>query len=144
MVALLKYFGDVNDSTEPCTHCDRCRPTRIKPLKRALDLKEREAIFHMTTILRIEGSRSMGALFREVSETLPSFQRSQGEELLSTMEAKGWIEKKTQRFEKDGEWIEFKRISLTPSGRSLTRKTLEQATLSIHLTSPSKSKSPKH
>jgi DNA topoisomerase III len=116
MLQLVRYFGDQEDSGEPCGHCDVCSPgTCIARRFREPSRGEHAAMQRILGALREEGDRASGRLHRDLFGE-NGLDRRSFEHILGALARAGLVEVRDASFVKDGERIEFQRVSLTGAG----------------------------
>lgn len=132
MLSLVKYFGDQNDSGIPCGMCDYCIPAQMRTFStvRSLTLTEQQLVAQIMAILTGESYRAAGRIFQELSETRPDLARNEVEKLFQVLALARWIDVTQDQFEKNGQSISFRKISLTPRGALVTAKDLAELKLS--------------
>ncbi len=116
MLELVGHFGDLEDSGSPCGHCDQCQPDGclLKTHRHTTD-EEKEIVRFILRELRRRDGRTTGQLFR----ALPGSAHLNRDEFQTILEASvqvGLLTLDEDSFEKDGRWIKFQRVHLTPSG----------------------------
>src|SRR6185437_12839583 len=113
MLQLVRYFGDQEDSGEPCGECDVCAPQACiarrfgEPSRREQDVMKR-----ILDVLGDEGDMATGKLYREHFER-SGLERRSFEHVLGGLSRAGVVDVRDASFVKDGERIEFQRVSLT-------------------------------
>ena len=116
MLHLVRYFGDQEDSGEPCGLCDVCAPQAcIARRFREPSQREHDAMERILRALGDEGDMATGRLFREFFEP-GGLDRRSFEHVLGGLARAGLVEVRDASFVKDGERIEFQRVSLTDTG----------------------------
>jgi DNA topoisomerase-3 len=119
MLALLEYFGDVDDLETPCGVCDICAADQCAVAQhRAPTAREREVIEHILEALREQDQQAVGRLYNAGSWE-GDLDRREFEKLLGALARSGLVRLAVETFEKAGESIEYRRASLTPEGRRL-------------------------
>ncbi len=121
MLDLVRHFDDLEDSLKPCQHCDNC-DTGICTVKkfRSPTPREAEALDAIRRALAERDGQSVGKVFREWVEPA-KLERQAFERLVD-----GLVRADLARIDHDsfvnpqGESIAFRRIWLTPDGRSAT------------------------
>jgi RecQ family ATP-dependent DNA helicase len=118
MAALVRHFGDVEDSMQPCGQCDFCAPQRCvaQKFRAATDDDQR----HTRAILKALGngiSQSTGKLYKEIFPR-EEISRNDFEDMLRVLASAGMVEIEDTTFEKDGRTIPFRRVSLTLRGEN--------------------------
>ena len=113
MAALVRHFGDVADASRTCGKCDACDPAgAVLRLFRRATPTERQWVQDMVESLRGAAYKSVKGL-RSEHRWAEGMSRDEFEELLNAMKRSGLIEVENAEFEKDGEVISYRRISLT-------------------------------
>src|SRR5262249_23260590 len=116
MLQLVRYFGDQEDSGEPCGHCDVCTPEAcIARRFREPSRREHQAMERILAALRRDGGQPTGRLHRELFAD-DELDRRSFEHILGGLSRAGLVEVYDDSFEKGGERIEFQRVSLTDRG----------------------------
>jgi DNA topoisomerase III len=124
MLALVRHFGDQEDSGELCGLCDLCAPARaLCTVPVALAKADLQAMQTILSQLRDRDSQAIGKLFRDSFEGV--VERKQFQALLSHLERAGWLELSTDEFQKDGQVIRFQRATLTLAGHRATMEDLQ-------------------
>ena len=119
MLQLVRHFGDRADSGEPCGLCDFCAPEESLAGRFRAPTEDEETIIRCTLgILEAHGSLATGRLYKEACDAGP-LDRRDFERLLEGMARAGLIELSDHSFEKDGETIHFRRVTMGPGGRRL-------------------------
>ncbi len=119
MLQLVRHFGDRADSGEPCGLCDFCAPEGSMAGRFRAPTGDETTIIRSTLGLLEElGSLAAGRLYREACDAGP-LDRRDFERLLEGMARAGLIELSEQSFEKGGETIHFRRVTIGPGGRRL-------------------------
>jgi DNA topoisomerase-3 len=119
MLALLEYFGDVDDLETPCGVCDICAADQCAIAQhRAPTAREREVIEHILEALREQDQQAVGRLYN-AGLWEGDLDRREFEKLLGSLARSGLVRLAVETFEKAGESIEYRRASLTPEGRRL-------------------------
>jgi RecQ family ATP-dependent DNA helicase len=116
MAALVRHFGDVEDASRPCGHCDVCDPGgAVLRLFRRANARERQWVQDVIEALRASVYKTPKGLRTELAWA-ESLDRNDFEGLLGAMLRAGLIEVEEASFEKDGKVIPFRKISLTDAG----------------------------
>jgi len=116
MCALVRHFGDVEDASKPCGHCDACDPGgAVLRLFRHATAYERELAQRVVEELRGVNYKASGTLQRSL-ELVGRISRGEWDGLLGAMVQAGLIEMEDASFEKDGEVIPFRKVRLTEAG----------------------------
>jgi hypothetical protein len=117
MLHLVRYFGDQEDSGDRCGRCDVCAPEAcIGRRFREPSGAERQAIQRILAALAEEDGVATGRLHRELFGDAGLDRRS-FEHILGGLARAGLVEVRDASFQKNGERIDFQRISLTDEGR---------------------------
>lgn len=115
MVALIRHFGD-NTDAHPCGICDVCAPQKcVAQQHRKMNQDEQRLVTSILEVLRENGSRSSGKLWKEACPH-SEVQRRDFEEMLGAMARGGLVRLEEASFEKDGEEILYRRVVLTRTG----------------------------
>ncbi len=114
MVALVRHFGDQEDSGEACGLCDACAPGKcyVRRFRTATTTEQRV----MQQILDAIGERdsyAVGRLFRDLFDG-SALSRDEFEDLLGALVRARLVVLEEDEFEKDGETIRYERASLGP------------------------------
>jgi superfamily II DNA helicase RecQ len=116
MGALVRHFGDEADAEQECGKCDACDPAgAVLRLFRRATPTERRWVQDMVESLRGAAYKTVKGL-RSEHRWAEGMSRDEFEELLNAMKRSGLIEVENAEFEKDGEVIAYRRISLTDAG----------------------------
>jgi DNA topoisomerase-3 len=114
MVALVRHFGDQEDSGEACGLCDACAPTKCYVRRfRIPTPTEQRAMQQILDALGERDSYAVGRLYRDLFEGTP-VDRDAFEGLLGALVRARFVELEQDEFEKDGETIRYERASLGP------------------------------
>ncbi len=123
MAAIVHYFGDSAEARKSCGHCDYCLPSACVAQRfRSLESWERTAIFKVLHALRVRDGSTSGQLYKELY-TPAEVTRKSFEAVLGAMARAGLIKIVSAVFEKDGESIPYRKVSLTAEGRSADEST---------------------
>lgn len=115
MRSLIHHFGDDSDD-QPCGICDICSPQKcVAAQHRTMDSTERRFVSDTLEILKENGARSTGKLWKEVCPR-GDMERGEFEDMLGAMEQGGLIRLEEASFNKDGEEIQYRRVVLTRRG----------------------------
>ncbi|MGZ3796766.1 MAG: DNA topoisomerase 3 [Pseudobdellovibrionaceae bacterium] len=146
MVYLVSHFGDQNDSGKSCGMCDVCNPQQAQSLmkKRGLSGEEKKAVAEMLSLLGKEGGLAAGRLFQLLAESKVSISRGEFEKLVSLLEREAWLESQEASFEKGGQSITYRKLSLSRrNGREGLRSSAALDALEIISAPPSARKQKK-
>jgi len=127
MLHLVRHFGDQSDDGASCGSCDVCDPGSAQALSmRETTASERGA---MESVLKTLGSHPRGvASGRLLRDSLgEDFPRKDFDQLLSALARAELIEESEASFERDGETIRYRRISITRKGARADAAVLEAA-----------------
>ena len=117
MLELVGHFGDQEDSRKPCGVCDVCAPEKTAVLtRRDPTAAEAKALDAIMLALRERDNQATGRLWRELFEG-SDIDRKQLDKLIAGLARAGYVGVYSDSFEKAGETIEFRRVSLTHEGR---------------------------
>lgn len=117
MQQFLDHFGDREDRSGPCGHCDICRGAHKKD--RGIDAfsaADRDAQRQVMERLCKSLAKSVGQLFRELFEN-KGWSRNRYDAILMDLEEQKLLKTWQTTFEKDGKSIPFKLAELTDTGR---------------------------
>jgi RecQ family ATP-dependent DNA helicase len=119
MGELVRHFGDEEDAQQQCGKCDVCDPAGavLRLFRRATPTERRWAQDILET-LRGAAYKTVKGL-RSEHRWAEGMSRDEFEELLNAMKRAGLIDAENAEFEKDGEVIAYRRISLTDAGRAV-------------------------
>ena len=119
MSALVRHFGDVEDSNRPCGVCDVCDPAgAVLRLFRRATAVERQFVQAIADDLRGVEYKAAGTLQRGL-ELVGRMSRNEYDSLLGAMAQARLIEMEDAEYEKDGEVRRFRKVRLTEAGRKL-------------------------
>ncbi len=128
MVALVKHFGDQEDTHQPCGHCDHCAPERSVAGRHAeANTSDRAAMARILATLARDGDLAVGRLFEETFRD-GSVHRRTFEHLLAALHRARLIAVTEATFEKEGKEIVYRRASITCEGRDAS---LDQVKISV-------------
>jgi hypothetical protein len=114
MVALVRHFGDQEDSGEPCGLCDACAPGKCYVRRfRTPTPAEQRAMQEILDALGERDSYAVGRLFRDLFEG-SALDRDAFEGLLGALVRARLVVLEQDEFDKDGETIRYERASLGP------------------------------
>ncbi|WP_419145145.1 DNA topoisomerase 3 [Myxococcus stipitatus] len=116
MKQLVSHFGDTQDSGQPCGLCDVCAPESCATLRFAEPTSaERHWLERILESLQERDGQATGRLHRELfGDALP---RRDFERLVGGLVRAGLARLSVDSFDKDGQVINFQRLSLTDEGR---------------------------
>lgn len=130
MLTLVKHFGDQNDNDQACGICDFCLPESSYrdefQSSRALTQPEKIKITQIMAILTSSDYQAAGRLFQELAASNPTLQRREFEDLLQVLARAKWISVAQENYQKNGEQLSYRKISLTSTGKKANSATLEQ------------------
>ena len=122
MATLVRHFGDLEDSEEPCGICDFCAPRDCAGQRlRTATKSEYTALLRAVAALRRAGSKSTGKLHTEVCPGR-EMTRNEFEQLLGAMARAGLLVLSDEVFEKNGKQIAYRTARLRPGGYSVNEK----------------------
>ncbi len=121
MLDLVRHFDDLEDSLKPCQHCDNCDPeTCTVKTFRPPTPQESAVLDTIRQALRERDGQSVGKVFRESVEP-SNVDRKTFERLVDGLQRADLARIDHDSFvNAQGESIEYRRIWLTPDGRSAT------------------------
>ncbi|HEY8270764.1 MAG TPA: ATP-dependent DNA helicase RecQ, partial [Pseudobdellovibrionaceae bacterium] len=127
MVYLVSHFGDQNDSGKSCEMCDICNPQQTQSLmqKRNLSVTEKKSVAEILRLLQHESGLAAGRLFQLLSDAKISISRGEFEKLVTLLERKGWLESQEASFEKGGQSISYRKLSLSRGNGKSTAYNLQ-------------------
>jgi DNA topoisomerase III len=123
MQALVRYFGDIEESEQRCGICDFCDPEGIiGQQSRQANAQESAKALRILDGLKKTDGLSTGRLH---SQVFPDglFARREFEELLGAMARSGLVEIADASFEKDGKQIDYRKARITAEGRTADAST---------------------
>ena len=119
MAALVRHFGDVEDSRRPCGICDVCDPAgAVLRLFRRPTAAERAMVQAIAGELRSVDYKAAGALQRSL-DPANRISRNDFDSLLDAMVRARLIEIEDAEYEKDGEVKRYRKVRLTEAGLEL-------------------------
>jgi superfamily II DNA helicase RecQ len=123
MATLVRHFGDVEDSQNPCGICDFCAPAD-SVAQRFRDVTPAEYSVAQRVIGTLRPSRtvSTGKLHTELCN-LNEMTRNTFEDVLGAMARADLLYCTDEVFEKDGKRIPYRSVKLTPLGREANDNT---------------------
>jgi DNA topoisomerase-3 len=132
MVHLVSHFGDQHDSGKPCGQCDLCQPQQADSLtkQRFLSPGEQQTAKEIFRLLDLHSGLATGKLFHFIEESKNPIARGDFEKLLAALERARYLESKETSFEKDGQNITYRKLSLLGAGRSMTANQLSSVEIS--------------
>ncbi len=114
MVALVRHFGDQEDSGAACGLCDACAPGKCYVRRfRTAAPSETHAMQKILDALGERDSYAVGRLYRDLFDGTP-IDRDAFEGLLGALVRARFVELEQDEFEKDGQTIRYERASLGP------------------------------
>jgi DNA topoisomerase-3 len=117
MAALVRYFGDTEDTHVRCGTCDFCNPgAAVAQRFRDADQAERTGVLRILEALKKTSGVATGRLHTQVFAD-GQLGRREFEELLAAAARSGLVEMSDASFEKDGKKIDFRKVRITPAGR---------------------------
>ena len=123
MSALVRHFGDEEDAHRGCGQCDICDPAGAElRLFRHATPWERQRLQDIIEVLRSTAYKTVKQLRAELDWS-DALSRDQFEELLGAAVRAGIISVENAEFEKDGDVIPYRRISLTGEGMNIRSAT---------------------
>jgi DNA topoisomerase-3 len=137
MLHLVRHFGDQSDDGAPCGSCDVCDAGSAQALSmRETTASERGA---MESVLKTLTANSRGvAAGRLLRDSLgEGFPRKDFDHLLSALARGGLIDETQASFDRDGETIRYRHITITRKGARADADTLEAARM-VHEEAPPK------
>jgi superfamily II DNA helicase RecQ len=119
MAAMVRHFGDLADSRNPCGVCDFCAPDDCVGQRfRAPEAHEIAAARKVIEALRGSASRPTGRLHGELfGDGLIA--RDGFEDVLGALARSGLVRLSSATFEKDGQSIPYRKVVLTPAGEAV-------------------------
>jgi DNA topoisomerase-3 len=116
MLHLVRHFGDQEDTGKPCGICDVCDAAAcIAQSLREPSATEQEAMTRILRALRQEDAQATGRLYRELFAD-GALDRRSFEHILGGLASAGLVGVRSASFEKNGERIDYQRVSLTAEG----------------------------
>lgn len=117
MRAITRYFGDLTDSGADCGICDVCAPGSGTVEDRAPAGPEAQVVLQQVlAYLRTRGSLGTGSLQKEAFPE--GVDRDLFERCLQGLAVAQWVTIVPDEFHTEGRVVRYRRISLTPLGRS--------------------------
>ncbi|QSQ28414.1 DNA topoisomerase 3 [Pyxidicoccus parkwayensis] len=139
MKQLVQHFGDVQDSGEACGLCDVCSPESCATLRFVEPTStERHFMERILESLHERDGQAMGRLHRELFGE--SLARRDFERLAGGLVRAGLARLDVDSFDKDGQVINFQRLSLTDEGRRTRAVDPRQVFLPLPLEKATKKK----
>ncbi len=118
MSSLVRHFGDLADSREPCGVCDFCAPAECVGQRfRPASDDERAVALRVIAALKERGPRTTGQLHAELGAS--GLTRDDLEEVIAGLARSGLLCVTESVFEKDGRSIPYRKASLTPAAGRL-------------------------
>ncbi len=123
MLALVRHFGDQEDSGAPCGQCDVCAPKECVGAKFETPTADEQRILS-SILARVRSlpGQATGRLCRELLGEDPTARR-RFERLLGGLQRAGMIRVADDAFEKDGKQIAFTRLFPAPGNGAVTLTT---------------------
>ncbi len=119
MAALVRHFGDTEDRSPYCGHCDICAPEQaIAQQLRELSALEEKAANATIRELSAGPPRSTGKLHRDIFPR-EELGRDEFEAVLGALVSAGYLFMEDASFEKEGRSIAYRRVGITGDGKSL-------------------------
>lgn len=117
MLHLVEHFGDREDSGERCGVCDVCAPEECEVRRqRGVSSEERESLRAILDELRVRDDPTTGQLYKGIASELPDLGRKDFERLVAALARAKLVELREDSFDKDGQTIRFRRVTLRPEG----------------------------
>lgn len=128
MSALIRHFGDQTDSGKPCGICDDCLPESapFRVERRTLNRSEQKNAATVMAVLAGQDGLAVGRIFQEMG---PGVNRGEFELVLQALSRAKWIEIDQASFERSGEKILYRKVSLTEFGRKADGQDLDEIML---------------
>ncbi len=126
MLRLIHHFGDENDGSRRCGHCDRCAP---QDGARAMNTLEKQIASLVLASLAGRDGQAMGRLFEEATALDRRLARSGFERVISALARARLIDIEQAQFEKDGKEISFRRVNLQAAGMRAKAADLDSLTM---------------
>jgi len=116
MRRLVAHFGDSEEAALTCGRCDVCRPASIGIAQDSEALPStRDFDLRLLRTLAAKDEQAAGRIYREVFEP-GGVERSQFEHRLELLARREVIRIKASSFYKGGQWVEVRKLCLTPLG----------------------------
>lgn len=123
MAAIVHYFGDSVGARQSCGHCDHCNPAGCVAQRfRSVATWEQKAVRDVLNVLRTRDSATSGQLHKELFPN-GNVDRKSFESVLGALARAGLVRIVSAIFEKNGEQIPYRKVTLTPEGRSANENT---------------------
>jgi DNA topoisomerase-3 len=136
MLALLEYFGDVDDLETPCRVCDVCAIDGCALAQhRAPTARETQVIEHIVAALSEQDGQAVGRLYN-AGLWEGELDRREFEKLLGALVRSGYVKLSVETFEKAGKSIEYRRASLTPGIHGLEGTVAENVRIPVDRPKP--------
>jgi DNA topoisomerase-3 len=136
MLALLEYFGDVDDLETPCGVCDVCAIDGCALAQhRAPTARETQVIEHIVAALSEQDGQAVGRLYN-AGLWEGELDRREFEKLLGALVRSGYVKLSVETFEKAGKSIEYRRASLTPGIHGLEGTVAENVRIPVDRPKP--------
>ena len=137
MAALVLHFGDTKDGSVRCGLCDFCNPgdSSSQPLRPATRAELSTAQSILDSLRNTQG-KSLGRLLKELPGNLA---RKELDGYLSALAKAGLVTVEDAEFQKDGETILYRKVSLTAEAESVD----SDSELDLQLPTNSRTTNPK-
>ncbi|MEO5971266.1 MAG: HRDC domain-containing protein, partial [Bdellovibrionia bacterium] len=127
---LVRHFGDQYDSGEDCGLCDFCLPEQAGQVggrgSVTISLGEQQLVAALMASLAGQDNTAAGRLFTELTQLHPQLERKDFERILKGLSQARWVEINEASFQKGGETISYRKVSLAEKGRQATSEDLQQ------------------
>ena len=125
----MEHFGDQENSGAACGVCDVCAPRACVARQfHTPSLAERTALSRMLASLAQDDDQAVGRLYRGAFPD-ESVDRRTFEHLLAGLVRGGLVKVRSHSFEKDGQRIDYQRVSITTEGRQDSRERVQSVPL---------------
>ena len=123
MLSLVKHFGDQNDSGDPCRICDICNPSQAYSFqsKRHLSEKEQTLVKRILASVFSSPHQAVGKIYQELStgQGAEPLARQEFERVLQTLARMEWIDISQTSFQKDGQSISYRKVTLGKNSKNI-------------------------
>lgn len=134
MVALIRHFGDTDDSGGPCGKCDVCRPGEtLIHTSRGQNAREREGMKVILAVLQAESGMALSRLHREVADITRLSKEDCGV-LVEALVSAGLVRATRESFERGGHAISYRSLTVTEKGRKIKESDLADITIAAFRT----------